>query len=190
MINLLPPQEKKALTAQRNMKLLIVLASIFLISLVCFALMLLSLYFYLLMQTTYQKSIFDEAKAQYETADALSVTSQISQYNTKLTSVAHFYQQQVYFSDALKTISKIPRPANVVLTSIVLDTPVAGNIKATMLGTANTRESLLQFKDALGTVTNISNVYFPPDNWTKPTDVSFSVSFIIKQTPGNVEQPK
>lgn len=179
MINLLPPQEKRLLLKESNKRLALVLCFVALISLVCLVLMLLALYFYMLVHISFTKGMLDEAKGRYQTTDFLEYKNLISQYNGMLTKTDDFYKKEVYFANVLNIISSLPKPGAVHLKSIAMEPLKNGSVKASISGNANVRENLLSFKNAIETDKNITNIYFPPDNWIKSANINFFVTFEI-----------
>ena len=179
MINLLPLQEKKELLAQKNQKLAAVLAYMGLAALACFALILLSLYFYVLTEVAYHREILRSAKNTYQTNDFLSYKNIISQSNQALLKLDNFYKKEVRFSGALKTVSDIPKPADLRVTDITMEPGTKNAIKMGIGGVADSRESLLAFKDSIQQQKSVTNVYFPPDNWIKPKDINFYLTLEV-----------
>lgn len=193
MINLLPPKEKEELLFEKNKKLIIVLGNVFLISLICLSLVLFSLHVYILGEINYQRIILDDTKKKYQTPDFLSFESIIQKYNASLVAIDTFYKKEIYFSDILKTISEIQRPKGVSITSIAINAmkennlPAsakpkalsAGKTKVTISGMSDTRDDLLIFKSNIENNQKVTNVYFPPNSWIKPSDISFNLTFEI-----------
>lgn len=165
--------------AERNRHLTVRLVFLVLISLVCFTLMMLSLYFYLSMGRVWQQGLLDDARAQYQTVELIKAKELISQYNGLLATVNTFYKTQVVFSEALAVISKIPNPAGLHIRTITLDHSATGGVRVVIGGSSDTREHLVQFKNTVDTTTGISKAYFPAEDWIKPTDLLFTASFEV-----------
>lgn len=181
MINLLPPIQKIALQKEQNRKLVLVLGFLLLVSLLCFVLVLLSLYFYIMVQVSYQKSLLDDAKQQYQTKDFLQYTDIINQSNQALVRANAFYKKEVFFSGALVTISNISRPDGVRFKNITMQRGSGRVINVNVAGTSDTRENLLLFKASIEGIKEISNAYFPPEDWIKSKDVNFYFTFDINE---------
>lgn len=181
MINLLPLAEKKALIKEMNTKLMLVLGFLFLISFICFVLILLALYFYILVQTSYQQSLLDDAKKQYQTAEFLQYKDLMAQYNGMLTKTDSFYRKESYFFNALAIISGIKKPENVHISNLAIERTKNSTLKVSISGTSDTRENLSLFKTNIEAEKNIDTLYFPPDNWLKPVDVHFYLTFEIHE---------
>ena len=180
MINLLPPKEKEELLLQKNRNLTVVLGSMAIIVLICLTLVLLSLKFYILQNISSQKSAIEDVKRQYQTADFMSLKDSIQEYDSKLTKIDNFYKKQTKFSDALKTIAQIQRPDGVTFGNIVLEkSDTAGKVKVSIYGQSTIRDGLVLFKDNLGKENSVSNLNIPADNWIKPTNISFNLTFDV-----------
>ena len=193
MINLLPPKEKEKLLFEKNKKLTIVLGNIIIISLVCLILILFSLNLYILGDVNYQRIILDNTKKKYQTQDFLLFQNLIKKYNASLVQVDNFYKEEIYFSDILKTISEIERPKGVYLTSLTINkvkeknlgvsatskSLASGKIKVTIFGISDTRDNLLAFKENIENNKEITNIYFPPNSWIKPSNINFNLTFEI-----------
>ncbi len=187
MINLLPPQDKIELILEKNKKLIMILGNIFLISLLCLVLVLFSLKFYILGEINSQKIILDESEKKYQTPDFLLFKNAVEKYNSLLTKIDHFYNQETYLTDSLKSIFEIQRPTGLYFTSINLTrAKESGNIKVVVSGVSDTRDNLLIFRDNIKNDKSIQNIYFPSSDLLKPKDLNFSFNFEIT----NNENPK
>ncbi|MDO8529896.1 MAG: hypothetical protein Q7S10_00575 [bacterium] len=178
MINLLPPKEKQALVSQQNKKLVIVMGNVVLISLCSLALVLLSVKFYILGELTYHKFILSATEKKYETPDFLFFKGLIQDYNISLTRMHNFYKNEMPVSDVIKAILEVPKPEGLHLTDIKIEKGAKGNkITATISGISDNRDSLALFKSGIESNIHMKNVYFPPNNWIKPSDLPFYLTF-------------
>lgn len=181
MINLLPLEEKQKLSLKNKEKLTVVLGIVVLVSLVCFALVLLSIKFYILAKTDYQKNILEQEEKKYQTPDFMGFSDNIQKYNATLTQLNSFYKKEIYFNQAFKIIIDIPSPKDLYLTSFSLNRNENGIVLANVSGVSNTRENLLIFRKNIEMVKEIINPYFSPGSWASPENVSFSLTFEINQ---------
>ena len=180
MINLLPPEEKQKLHFQKQVKMLVVLGIVAIVPLICFALMLLSIQFYLLGELSGQKITLQEAQQVYQTPDFLHFKGIIQKNNGSLVKLDSFYKQEVYMSHVFKTIFDVARPQNFYLNDITL---VKGDhlpVKVNALGFSGSREDLLVFQKNLKENPNIANIIFSPESWVSPFNVDFNLSFEVK----------
>ncbi len=179
-INLLPKEERQNLSNKKREKLSVVLGMILVISLVAFAMVLLALKFYILQELVVQQSILSDAQHQNEDPSISSYTALIKKYNNDLAKADTFYKNQSYTSSILQTMLSI-NPANSIsiadLSMKKADDNTGFNI--TISGTADTRDNLILFKDALGENNKIKNVYFSPDSWIKPDNVNFYLTLEV-----------
>lgn len=180
MINLLPPEEKKALKSEITKNLVIVLWYMFIIFLVVLSLVLFSVKLYILQDESYQKIVLDSVKKQYQTADALSLKSDIVKYNALLLKIDDFYKKQTYFSDALKSILDVQRSDGLYFSNISMERIKDGSgVKVSVAGLSDTRDNLLAFKNNIESNGKIKNVNFPPANWVKQKDIKFNLTLEI-----------
>lgn len=178
MINLLPPEEKRELLREKNKKLVIVLGDIVLIAMVCLVLVLFALKFYILVEVDSGKLLLNNAEKKYQTPALLALKKVVQKYNSILVKVDDFYKKEMHFSDALKIILDIPRPEGIVFTQVTLSRG-GDKIKATASGISDSRDHLLLFKDSIEGNKKIENAYFPPENWIKPLNINFNLTFEI-----------
>lgn len=181
MINLLPLEEKQKLCLKKKEKLAIIWGIVVLISLVCLTLILSSIKFYILAETSYQKSILRQAEQENQVPDSASLNNIIQKYNSTLAQLDSFYKKEIYFSQALKTITSVPNPAGLYLTNFSLSRDKNGNIQTAVSGVSDTRENLLLFKKNIEGSAGIKNSYFSPESWINPKNANFSLSFEIDQ---------
>ena len=180
MINLLPPQRKEALVLEKNKKLAIILGSSFLVGLFSLMLVLLSVQFYLLSQTDVQRSLLEETLEKYENPDTVFFKNIITSSNVMLSTINGSYAKTSHLNRALKIISQIQKPEGLYVTNIQMSRIEGDAIAVALTGQSATRTDLLAFKEAIEQDERISQINFPPSNWTKPSDFSFFISFEIR----------
>lgn len=179
MINLLPTEEKEKLSLINKERLITILGTTVLISLVCLILILSSIKFYIITEVNYQKIILEQTKKKYQTPNFLNFENIIQKYNKILIQLEDFYEQKLYFSDALKITSSIQRPDGLYLTDISLNRDENKRIEVTSSGISDSRENLLIFKKNIEEDEKIKNSYFSPENWINPKNINFNFSFEI-----------
>jgi hypothetical protein len=180
MINLLPPEEKKELLLKNRERLVVILGITAFVSLMCLILILLSINFYILTEVVFQKNVLEQTEKSYKTPVFLSFQDTIKKYNNALTKLNYFYREEIYFSQILKIISNIQRPAGLYLTDISLNRNDENkNIKVLVSGFSPSREDLLIFKKNIEDDRGIKNPYFSPESWTNPQNVRFYLTFEI-----------
>jgi len=179
MINLLPPEEKKMLFLKEKERLATVWSLIILVSLICLALILLSIKFYLLSDTDYQKTILEDIRKSQQLISSTDLNLVIKKYNSTLEKVDSFYKKEVYFSQILEDILAIPRSSGLYLTGFSLSRDQSSTIKINLSGYGDTREDLLIFKENIENNSKIKNPYFPATCWVEPKNVNFYLTFEI-----------
>lgn len=181
MINLLPPKEKEELRLENNIKLVIVLGNIFIISLICLSLVLFSLKFYILTRVSSQDYELLEAEKKYKTPDFISLKQIIQQSNETIIKVDNFYKKDNHIWGTLETILELQRPSGVYFTSIVINRKKEdAKHKVSIYGASDNRDNLLIFKNNIERNEQIENLNFPASNWLKPNNIDFSLTFETK----------
>ena len=179
MLNLLPPEEKEKLFLKKREKLIAILGITVLVSLVCLILILSSIKLYVVAEASSQKIILEQAEKKYQTPNFLNFKIIIQKYNKIIVQLRAFYEQKLYFSQALKIISNIQRPEGLYLTELSLNRDENKKIKVTAAGISDSRENLLLFKKNIEEDKKIENSYFSPENWTNPKNINFNLTFEI-----------
>lgn len=179
MTNLLPPEEKRNLLLRQKEKLVAVLGISVLVSLVCFILVLLSIKFYILAGTDYQKNILEQSKKNSQAHDYAGLDTSIQKYNKILSQIDSFYKKELYFNEALKIITDIPTPEGLYLTNFSINRSKEGSIQVRVAGTGDDRDGLLVFKSNVKGTKQIKNPYFSSESWISPKNVNFSLTFDV-----------
>lgn len=173
MINLLPPQYKAELKEEENWKLTLILSILFLIFLVCSALILFSIKISISGQAEAQKILLLQEEKKFEESQIQNLEEKITISNQALLKLNSFYQSRTNSTEILEKISET-LPTNVYLTTLNFNPA-----QISLSGFSPTREILLEFKKNLEKEQTFEEIYFPPSNWVKPTDIDFSVNFKI-----------
>jgi hypothetical protein len=183
MINLLPPQYKAELKEEENWKLILILEILVLIFLACSTLILFSIKISISGQTEAQKILLLYEEKKFEESQIQNLEEKITISNQTLLELNSFYQGQTNLTEILEKISETS-PTNVSL--VTLDfSPLATTknekyaAQISLSGFSPTREILLEFKKNLEKEQTFEEIYFPPSNWVKPTNIDFSVNFKI-----------
>ena len=173
MINLLPPQYKAELKEEENWKLTVILSILFLIFLVCSALILFSIKISISSQLEVQKVLLLQEEKKFKESQIQNLEEKIAISNQTLLKLNSFYQSQNNLTEILEKISEAI-PSSTYLTTLNLNLD-----KISLSGYSPTREILLEFKKNLEKEKLFEEIYFPPSNWVKPSDIEFSVNFKI-----------
>lgn len=182
MINLLPPKEREVIYSEQIKNLITVLGCMAMISLICFALILLSIKFYILSDVSSQKFIFQEAEKKYQSSIIASYKDIIQKYNIISPYVLSFYKKNLYFSDILNVISEIERPQGLYFTKLFLDGKTSeNNVKISISGVSSTRENLLLFQKNLQQEPRFKNISFSTNSWISPVNANFNLNLEFPQ---------
>lgn len=184
MINLLPLKERQNLFFKRREKLAAILGIAVIVFLVCLALILLSIKFYILAETDSQKNILMQTEQKNKTAEFINLNSIIQKYNGILAPLDLFYKKEIYFNQALNIITGIPSPEGLYLTNFSLSRDADGSVKASISGVSGTRDNLLIFKKNIEDNKEIKNISFSQESWVSPKNVKFSATFEIDKNEG------
>jgi len=177
MINLLPLEQKKELRQEEILKLVLILGIIFLAFLISLTLILYLIKISFLIDFEFQKISFEERKKEIEKLKIQELKEKIKNYNLIISQLESFYQRQVDLTSILEKILET-FPEKIYLTSFNFNSQ---NFQFFLTGFSPNREILLQFKKNLEERSDfLKEIYFPPANWLKTTDINFSVNFKIK----------
>jgi len=173
MINLLPPEEKENLLREESWNLVLILGTLFLIFLICLALILFSVKIFISGQLEAQKILLLQEEKKFEESQIQSLEEKITVSNQTLSKLNSFYQSQTNLTEILEKISET-LPPETYLTTLNLNLA-----QISLSGFSPTREILLEFKKNLEKEQTFGEIYFPPSNWVKPTDIDFIVTLRI-----------
>lgn len=180
MINLLPPEEKEELLSEKKKRIVMIFWVLVLFFLFCFILILFSVRIYFQSQAESQKALLLEAEKEFGQSEFQELREKINSINLSLTKLDSFYQQETYFSEVLEKVSKtLPQYAFFTNISVVPSAEEEFDIKVSLSGFVPTRGALFEFKKNLEKESNFQEIYFPPANWVKPTDIDFFITFKI-----------
>lgn len=183
MINLLPSKDHEELLLEKNRKIVIILAASTIVVLLCFWLILFSLKLYVLGEVGSQRAFSDSIEKIYQTPEFATSKATVERYNDLIKKVNVFYRQQGNTGDIMGVVLGVDRPQGVWLTSIAVDQDDAGQPLVTLYGVSDTRDNLVIFKNNLQSNHQITHLVFPANNWIKPKDVSFSLTFGVAVAP-------
>lgn len=182
MINLLPPQQKEELKEEESFKLILITGILLSIFLIYFCLILFSIKIYISGEVKSQEILFSQREKEVNTPQAQTLQKNLIDFNQTLSRLYNFYKNQIIFSNILEKISET-LPEGVSLTSISISpAPAAGDwrMDCNLTGFSLTREALLLLKENLEKEETFGKISFPPANWAKPADISFTVSLKTK----------
>lgn len=182
MINLLPPQYKKELKQEESWRMVFVLGILFLLSLFCLVLILLSLKIYIEGQSEEQKILFQREERQ-KAPEGRDFEENIKTANQNLLKLNSFYQNQIRMTPLIEQIAEI-LPPDVYLNDLSFSPPPSiekeYKFLVSLTGFSGSREALFKFKENLQAQENFASISVPLASWVKPTDINFNLNFKIK----------
>lgn len=186
MINLLPPQQKEELLEEGKYNLVLILGILFLIFLISLILILFSIKIFISGEVEVQRILLSAEEKRFKESQIQNLEEKINTSNQTLSKLNLFYQNQLNLTEILEKISAA-LPLEAYLTTFSLNpisTPAGGETQkylaqVSLGGFSPTREILLGLKEALEKEELFGEIYFPPSNWVKPTDIDFSVTLRI-----------
>lgn len=178
MINLLPTFEKEELKREEELKLILILGFLFLAFLISLTLILVLIKIHLSQELEIQKIFLKEAENRLSLESELE--KEIRDFNFLLSQLNSFYQKRLEMSKILEKISST-LPERIYLTNLNFILSPEGDIATISLsGFSPTRELLLSFKEKLEREEGFFEIFFPPENWIRSTDINFSCNFKLK----------
>lgn len=180
MINLLPPENKKEIIQEQNLKIVIILGILVLIFFVCFSLILFSMKIFVSEKAEAQRFLLEEKEKELQSSQMQVLESDLAEFNKRILQLESFYQKQFKLSEPLGKISTF-FSSEIYLNnlSITLQTSKEGVLQANCIlsGFSPTREYLLKLKENMEKEESFKDIYFPPANWMNATSINFTVSF-------------
>ncbi len=177
MLNLLPPQYKKELRQEETRRLILILGIVFLLFLISLSLILFSIKIYIESRAEALRVLTDIEEKKFEDSEAQEIYQKILLADENISKMKLFYQDEekvtIVFEEILKTM-----PSGLRLDSFSWKKET---LQMTLSGFSPTWEILFEFKENLEKEKDFIEVYFPPSNWVKATDIDFNVSFKIRQ---------
>lgn len=177
MINLLPPKQKEEIVFKEKQKIILVLEILFLVFIISFSLILLSIKFFLSGNLEAEKLILKTKEKEFLLQKNLE--DEIKNYNLILSNLNLFYQNQVKITPVLEKIAGL-LPSETYLTNLNLSLKDK-IVEISISGFSPNREVLFSLKENLEKEKSFKEVYFPPENWIKPTDINFIINFKINE---------
>jgi len=181
MINLLPQKEREELLQEEKFKLILILGIVFVAFFLSLALILFSIRISISKDVEIQKMILAEKEKVASLNQDLE--TEIKYSNSTLSKLDSFYGNQISLIEILEKISTT-LPSGTYLTNFnftLTQKEEKGVARISLSGFCPNRETLLSFKSNLENEKNFSDIYFPPENWVKPKDITFTVNLTIAE---------
>lgn len=192
MINLLPSLEKRILQKEKHYKIVMILGIVFLSFLVCFCLILFSIKIFIAGQVQAEKILFEQTQKELGFSKTQDIERNIALANQNLFLLNSFYKNRTEITALLEEISGI-LPSGIYLTHFSLsfvpepkkekgkqeESEKKHKFQISISGFSPSREKLYELRQVLEAQEDFKEIYLPPFNWAKPTDVDFQISFKI-----------
>lgn len=177
MINLLPPEQKQELLQEEELRLTLILGTLFLCFLICLSLILFLIKNYTLWDVEAEKILVQEKEKTLSFNQEME--KEMKESNIFLSNLASFYEEHTKVTQLLEAIEQT-LPSGVYLTSFDFALPsVKGKEKPriSINGFCPDRGTLLSFQKNLKDEERFSEIYFSPRSWVEPENVDFNISF-------------
>jgi len=175
MINLLPPIEKIKRRRERQLKLIWILGILVIASVLSFALILLSIRFYIADQIKTQDVLVGEAKGRNIQINILQ--GKIKSVNNTLSALNNFYQNQFPLTNFLERISEL-LSEDMYLENFSYQ---AEDSQVTFTCYAPTIDSIYQFREKMRSQSDFKDVNLMLPDWLEPSNITFRVSFKLEK---------
>lgn len=175
-INLLPKSKQSELhyeSLAHNM-LAVILISVISFMLVLFAQF--SVKVYLNQELSSTQSQIEILRQQVSKQDEASTRQEIQKYNNMIADYKNLADKVPKWSNVIKAFAKIP-PDGIRINSFSVN---VANRQVNISGISPTRELVIQlYNNILADNTEFSNIDYPLENVSHPTDISFHFSFLV-----------
>ena len=180
MINLLPLQQKEYLLVQKRLRLVLILEILFLSFLISLALILFWVKISIFRDLEIQKTFLEEKERMISINQELE--EEIKTANLSFSNLNSFYRKEGNLTQVLeKTSGTLPSGTYLTGFGFSLAQKKEDMVQISLSGFCPDRETLLTFKRNLENENGFLEIYFPPENWAKPTDINFSVNFKLEK---------
>jgi len=175
-LNLLPSQEKKEVELANLSRLVASLSVWFLVSLIIFALLLASTFFYLSILLRAQNRLIEIRQNDPKTQRLVEIEGKIQQANRRINQIYLKQNDLILWIPLLEEIANLT-PGGVYLTNFSYQ--LAEN-QIYLRGWANTRDNLLSFQNLLEESPFFVEIEAPLSNLLKQNDIDFSFTLYLK----------
>lgn len=176
-LNLLPPNEKKIIKAERLRRWICFYGSAVAAITFVFIAFLMITWLIILIQLNAVSANMDSVQKNFKKEGLPQQENSLKTINQRLRQINDLQEKQASYYGLLNQLAKLT-PPDIYLTGIAADE----NAKVAIQGKAPRREQVLEFKDRLEKSKYFKNVKSPLANFVKETDIDFSFQFEIAST--------
>lgn len=175
--NLLPHEVQKEIRYERIRSRFLNMSLWISISLVVLVVLMLATRIFLKTESNRVNSliIFQEELVSREENQALK--KELAEFNSHLSNLIKFEDGHAFWSEVLIELARIT-PTDIAIDALTAD---RADKKMTVIGFAQTRDSVLQFRRNLLDSIFFEDVNFPLSNLIRPTELSFRYTFFVDQ---------
>ena len=177
MINLLPPLYQQELRQEENRRLILILGMLFLIFLISVTLILFSVKLFIQGKLESVNVLLNLEEKTLQTSEIQSLRERINSINQNLSKLNAFYEKQISSISVLEKVFKT-LPPEIYLSAFSWQKNTS---QVAISGFSPNREVLFLFQNNLEESKEFSGIELPTQNWIKPVDIDFRVTFKISR---------
>jgi len=177
MINLLPPLYQQELRQEENRRLILILGMLFLIFLISVTLILFSVKLFIQGKLESVNVLLNLEEKTLQTSEIQSLRERINSINQNLSKLNAFYEKQISSISVLEKVFKT-LPPGIYLSAFSWQKNTS---QVAISGFSPNREVLFLFQNNLEESKEFSGIELPTQNWIKPVDIDFRVTFKISR---------
>jgi len=182
MINLLPPQNKRALIEEKNWRLSMIMSILFFFFLICLSLIIFIFKNSMVGDLEVQKEFVTQREKEFNDPNLRDLETNLNNFNQTLGSLDAFYTNQKNWTNVIEKISQVVPPLiHLNILSILPQITKEGGLETacSLAGIAPTREDLINLKDNLEKEPFFRDVA-PTVNWVETDNINFIINFKLK----------
>ncbi len=173
-LNLLPPERKELFRWRQYTKKIILNGSKLIFLLFCFFIPLLSIYIYLLGEIKALDSQIGSSESTANVRQLNSLEKSFKKINNIFIKINKISENQIYWTSVIEKLATIIPP-----NAQIISLQIEPDGKFIIIGSAATREDVLEFGKRLKNSSDFSDIQTPLDNLIKRNDVDFKFSGAI-----------
>lgn len=157
-------------------KIIAILASAILLSLLCFALMLVAVRVYIDGQLALQSALARQAEKPSMSLAIEELQKKVKSAEQVFSQLNDFYENKFEITEAAEDISSL-LPENIYLRMLSFSLEEQNKARVSLSGFAPTRAVLLELQQNLEKEPVFGAINFPASSWVQKKDINFSVNF-------------
>jgi hypothetical protein len=178
MINLIPPSAKEAVTKEYWVRVISVY--LFILSAVCLIVILFTLRLYILVSLQVDNHADSATKAINQVAEYDLSAGALVRANVMAQKIIELRGVD-YFSEVILLLESL-QGTEISISGYEFSRDKTGNLAPMQIrGTANTRQALANFRDAILSHKSVAEAVLPISNLTKDRDIQFSITVTFKE---------